>query len=308
MGGPAPLARPRALRRGGAIGVCAPSSPIDPDALACGERWLADEGYRVVRSRNLDRRCGYLAGPDAARAADFLDLVRNPEVDAILLARGGYGVGRWLRELDPDEVVRTRKPIVGYSDATLLLLLLRRAGLASIHGPMLERTDLAPAARARLLALLSGDPSGQAPIGGRGLRTGAARGPLVGGSLSLVAASLGTPWEIDTSGAILFLEDVNEAPYAIDRKLVQLRDSGKLAAASGVAFGALVDCESERYPETSAPDVLREVGLPEVVGPVVTDLPIGHIGDHRAVGFGVRACLDGDDGTLTLEEPVVSGR
>lgn len=303
-GGPE-LVRPRALRAGATIGICAPSGPVEPAAVAAGERWLEDEGFRVRRAPHLTARSGYLAGADELRASDFLALLRDPGVDAILFARGGYGVGRWIPELDASELVAARKPIVGYSDATLLLLWLRCAGLASLHGPMLERTDLSSEARARLLGLLRGDPEAQAPLHGHSLRRGAATGPLVGGSLSLVVASLGTPWEIDTRGAVLFLEEVNEAPYAVDRKLVQLRDAGKLAAASGVAIGALVECESERYPEVAVEDVVRDLLLREVDGPVVSGLPIGHIPDNRAVGIGLRACLDGTRGDLVLEEAVV---
>jgi muramoyltetrapeptide carboxypeptidase len=195
---------------------------------------------------------------------------------------------------------------VGYSDATSLLLWLdARARLCGIHGPMLERADVPEAARERLLALLRGEPAGLEALAGTGLRQGRARGRLVGGNLRLVAASLGTPWEIDTRGAILFLEEIGEQPYSVDRSLVQLREAGKLAAAAGVAIGALIGCESERYPETSARAALCEILAGAVAGPIALDLPFGHIADHRALGFGVRAELDGASGTLELLEPVV---
>jgi muramoyltetrapeptide carboxypeptidase len=121
----------------------------------------------------------------------------------------------------------------------------------------------------------------------------------------MITTTLGTPWEIDTSGAILFIEEIGEQPYALDRSLVQLRDSGKLEAAAGVAIGRLVDCESPRYPEISACDVLERVLLPELRGPVVQGLPFGHVDDNRALGVGVEAELDGEAGRLTLLEPVV---
>jgi muramoyltetrapeptide carboxypeptidase len=123
-----------------------------------------------------------------------------------------------------------------------------------------------------------------------------------------VVASLGTPWELDTAGAILFFEEVNEYPYSLDRMLVQLREAGKLAHASGVAVGRLVSCISERYPEVTARDVLVELLEPAVDGPIVVELPFGHTADHRALGHGVRARLDGDAGTLALMDPVVEGR
>jgi muramoyltetrapeptide carboxypeptidase len=173
---------------------------------------------------------------------------------------------------------------------------------------MLDRPDLTPDARAHLLALVRGEASALEPLEGAGLRGGRVAGPLVGGGLVLVAGSLGTPWEIDTRGAILFLEEICEQPYAIDRLLVQLREAGKLRDAAGVALGQFVSCESERYPEISVEDVLREVLAAEVKGPVVEDLPFGHTLDSRSLGFGVRAELDGDRGTLTPLEPVVEGR
>ncbi len=124
----------------------------------------------------------------------------------------------------------------------------------------------------------------------------------------MVVASLGTAWEIDARGAILVLEEVNEEPYAIDRMLVQLRDAGKLSQLAGAAVGQLVCCTSERYPEVSASEVLREVLTAEVSGPVVVDLPFGHAADNCARGIGARAELDGERGALRLVEPVVEER
>jgi muramoyltetrapeptide carboxypeptidase len=301
-----PLLHPRSVPRGSTIGVCAPAGPVDAETVAAGIGWLEEEGYRVRRAPGLNSRTGYLAGSDEERCTDLVGLLRDPEVRAVFAARGGYGAGRLLRALDPRELRDARTAFVGYSDATALQLFLReRAGLASIHGPMLERPDAAPAARRRLLALLRGAPEALEPIEGEGLVAGSATGPLVGGNLKVVVASLGTPWEIDTRGAILFLEDVNEPPYAIDRALVQLREAGKLAPLVGAAVGQLVCCDSERYPEVRARDVLQDVLVPEVSGPVVVDLPFGHVADHRALGFGVRGKIDGERGTLALVESVV---
>ena len=299
--------RPRALRPAAALGVCATSGPVrSPEALEAGIAWFEAHGVRVRRAPHLDARRGYLAGGDAERLADLVGLLADPDVGALLIARGGYGSGRFLSRLDARAVRRARKPIVGYSDATSLLLWLDvRARLGGIHGPMLERTDIPSAARERLLALLRGERAGEEPLAGTGLRAGRARGRLVGGNLRMLAASLGTPWEIDTRGAILFLEEVGEQPYSLDRSLVQLREAGKLAAAAGIAVGALVDCESERYPETRARDVLCELLLDAASGPIALDLPFGHIADNRALGFGARAELDGERGALLPLEPVV---
>ncbi len=303
MGVPIP-SKPRPLRAGGRIGVCAPAGPVCAEPLEHGVRALEAAGYRVVLAPNLAAREGYLAGSDAQRLGDLVELVRDPGVDAIFLARGGYGTPRLLRALDPELFARARKLVVGYSDGTALALyLLRRAGLASIHGPMLERDDHSAEARVRRLALASGELG--APLSGLAVCSGRAEGLLVGGNLRMLAASLGTPWEVDTTDAILFFEEVGEQPYAIDRSLVQLREAGKLAALRGAAVGQLVNCQSERYPERPAHEVVCELLAAEVDGPVITGLPFGHVADNRALGVGVRARLDAGAATLELLEPVV---
>lgn len=306
MGAGRGLRKPRALRPGSLVGVCAPAGPLAAERIDAGVAWWEAQGFRVRCAPHLRERRGYLAGDDAARAGDLRALLSDPEVACIVAARGGYGISRILRDLEPGLLRETRALLVGYSDTTALSLALLQGGaLASVHGPMLERTDLSPAAGERLLALLRGEPAALEPLAGEPLATGRARGPLVGGNLKMLTASLGTPWEIQTDGAILFFEEIGEQPYAIDRALVQLRDAGKLAAAAGVAVGQLVDCSSERYPETRACDVLRDVLVPAVSGPVVAGLPFGHVADNRALGVGVPAELDGAAGTLALLEAVV---
>ncbi|MFQ5697433.1 MAG: LD-carboxypeptidase [Myxococcota bacterium] len=300
------LIRPRPAPRGSTVGICAPAGPVDPQALERGVAWLESQGYRVRLARHLRQRQGYLAGRDAERRSDLLELVRAPEVRAIVAARAGYGTGRLLGGIDPAELRASRTAVIGYSDVTQLLVYLReRAGLASIHGPMLERSDLSEPARERWLALLRGEPAALAPMAGKRLRPGRARGPLVGGNLRTLVASVGTPWQPHLEGAVLFFEEVNEPPYALDRMLVQLRESGQLARVAGVAVGQLVDCESDRYPGVSARDVIDELLAPAVDGPIVVDLPFGHVADHHALGVGVTAEIDGDEGRLRMLEPVV---
>jgi muramoyltetrapeptide carboxypeptidase len=304
-----PLLRPRALPPGGTVGVCAPSGPVELRCLEAGIARVRAAGHEVRCAPALEARAGYLAGSDAERREGLLALIRDPDVHAVVCARGGYGLSRILGDLDPDELRAARKPVVGYSDATALLLFLRRrAGLASVHGPMLERPDLSREADRRLWATLRGEPAALEPLAGEPLAAGRARGPLVGGSLKMLVTSLGTPWELDSAGAVLFLEEINEQPYAIDRMLVQLRDAGKLEAAAGVAVGQLVGCESERYPETPARRVFEDLLPGAVPGPVVIGLPFGHVADHRALGFGVTAELDGERGALAPIEAVVEVR
>jgi len=286
--------------------VCAPSGPVTPEVLDACLDWLASQGHPLVLAKHLRARAGYLAGSDDERLSDLMSLVRDPSVAVILCARGGYGVGRMLRGVPAAELREARKLVVGYSDATALLAFLHRcAGLASLHGPMLEREDITPEARARELALMRGEPAGQASLSGRGVRAGAVEGTLVGGNVKLVQASIGTPWQVDTLGAILFLEEVSEAPYALDRALVHMREAGLFEGLRGVALGQLVRCESERYPGASAGEAVREVLCDAFDGPIVEDLPFGHVADNHALGVGVRARLDGTRGELELLEPVV---
>jgi len=286
--------------------VCAPAGPIEDDALDAGLAWLAAQGHPVIVGKHVRARAGYLAGTDEERLADLVALVHDPQVGAILCARGGYGLSRYLARVDPRELRRARKLVCGYSDATHLLCYLQaRAGLASLHGPMLERSDVTAEARARQLALMRGEPAGLAPLSGRAVRGGAVEGPLVGGNLKMLHSSIGTPWEPNVDGAILFLEEISEAPYAIDRALVHLREAGWLAKVRGVAIGQLVRCEATRYPGASAGDAAREILAGAVHGPIVEELPFGHVADNRALGVGVRARLDGDSGTLTQLMPVV---
>ena len=286
--------------------MCAPSGPVEDESLDAGLAWLETQGHPVVVGKHVRARAGYLAGSDEERLEDLVSLVHDPQVGAILGARGGYGVSRYLARVDPRELRRARKLVCGYSDATHLLCYLQaRAGLASLHGPMLERTDVTADARARQLALMRGEPAGLAPLAGRAVCAGVAEGPLVGGNLKMLHSSVGTPWEPNVDGAILFIEEVSEAPYAIDRALVHLREAGWLAKIRGVAIGQLVRCESTRYPGASAEDAVREILAGAVHGPIVEALPFGHVADNRALGVGVRARLDGDRGLLTQLSPVV---
>jgi len=279
---------------------------VDPDRLAEGEARLVAAGYRTLRRDDVIARRGYLAGDDARRAKELMELVQDPRVDAVVCARGGYGCDRILQLLDPAAVRAAAKPIVGYSDVTALLLWLRRCtGLVGFHGPMLERgADTDPVALEALFAQLAGTSPLPVVLRGRAGGGGTARGRLVGGSLTLLAASLATPWEFDPRGAILLFEEVSEAPYRVDRMLQQLRAAGKLARVVGVGVGDVSSCTDERY-GARVEDVIEELVLPLGV-PLVRDLPFGHVRANRAWPLGVRAELDGDRGELRILEHGVS--
>ena len=293
------LQRPSAVPPGGTIAIAAPAGPVDPEALAAGAQLLRLQGFEVILADDVTARQGYLAGDDRRRAEELMGWIVDPSVHAVVCARGGYGCHRIVSLLDADAMREAAKPIVGYSDiVTLLLWQERFAGLASIHGPMLERgAEITPEAVEALTRALTGDDSGER-LTGKGRGGGRAEGRLCGGSLSVSVASLGTPWEIDTKGGILMLEDVNEPPFRIDRMLQQLRAASKLdGSAVGVAFGGLVDCDSERYSRPSAVEVVCEIVEPLGL-PWVTDLSFGHIDDNRAWPHGGRAAIDGDRGEI----------
>jgi muramoyltetrapeptide carboxypeptidase len=302
------LRRPRAIRPGARIAIAAPAGPVDPEALESGRMALDRLGFETVTRPDLLERDGYLAGSDDRRAAELMQFIGDPEIDAILCARGGYGCHRILDALDPRAFRDAAKPIVGYSDITTLLLWQRKhAGLLGIHGPMLEKKDaLAGESGSALIRALQG--TGPLPrYEGETRVAGWGEGRLVGGSLSVCAASLGTPWELDTRGAILMLEDITEQPYRIDRMLQQLRAAGKFDRLAGVGLGAFTDCDDERYPEWTVERLFDET-FSGLGVPVVSALPFGHGPKNRPWPFAGRGALDGARGELEILEAAVTTR
>jgi len=300
------LQKPRALRPGGTIGIAAPAFPIDPNKLATGEEMWRRAGFQVQRREDLLNVDGFLAGDDARRSKELCELFADPQIDVIVCARGGYGCHRIVSTLDARQVRDARKPLVGYSDVTTLLLWQRRcAGMVGFHGPMLEKGDQqAGVALSALVSVLTGASRGPL-LQGRGHGAGTAEGRLVGGNLVTLVASLGTPWEIDTRGAILLFEEIGERPYRIDRLLQQLRAAGKLDAVAGVGVGYLSGCDDARYPRPSAEEVVAAAVGPLRI-PLVLGLPFGHGAPNLVWPFGVRGRIDAERGVVEpLERSVV---
>lgn len=318
----APLVRPRRLVPGDTVGVAALSGPVDPRALEAGTRLLESRGYRVRNAANVLAKEPLLglAGTDAERAAGYRDLLLDPDVKAIVFARGGYGIGPALRHLDPAEAARHPKIHCGFSDVTLLSAWLLRAGVPSFHGPMVA-ADLAraldPVTAAFFPAMLEG--RGPAEIHfereeGRAsgaaapdvvLEPGTASGPLVGGCLSLLAASVGSPWEYDYSGALIFFEEIAEEAYRIDRMLGTLIDSGRFAKLSGILIGALSAVTFGGVEDAGRLRLVLKARLAPLGIPVALGLPAGHRGPNATLPIGAQAAWDGR-GTLTLLEEIVS--
>jgi muramoyltetrapeptide carboxypeptidase len=315
MGPGKPLSRPSVLRKGDCVGLVAPSSPFQRDAVEHGIRFIEEQGF-VVRHRAdlFARRSGFLAGGDQERADEMHEMFEDPEIRAVFVVRGGYGAQRILDRLDPSLLERHPKIFLGYSDATCLLtFLLQRVGLVCFHGPVVsEMGALSELTRNCLLQLLTGcGPLGPIPAGGiRWIRKGLARAPIVGGNLSLVCSTLGTPWELDTQGRILLLEDRGEKPYRVDRLLIQLRQAGKLSSIAGLLFGGFErgqPGENELLEREYMNEVLRE-NTRDLDVPVACDLPVGHGQHNLALPFGVLAEMNGREGRVSILEPAVNLR
>lgn len=304
--------RPPRLRPGDTVALLSPASPPAPASrLAQARRALEALGFRVRVGRSAGRRLGYLAGSDQERAADLAAAFHDPRIKGIFATRGGYGCSRLLERFDPDLARRHPKAVVGYSDLTTLHLALQRAGLVSFWGPMPgTAAGLDPSSRRWLKrALMSDRPLGPLPVLPRAetLRAGRAEGPLTGGTLTLLAASLGTPYAVETAGRIVFLEDVGEEPYRIDRLLTQLLAAGLLRDAAGIALGGFTDLGPRTFPRSRSlslrevwADRLRPLGIP-----VLSGLTVGHLRGQPTLPYGARARLEAGSRRLTLLEPGV---
>jgi muramoyltetrapeptide carboxypeptidase len=303
----------------GTIGVCAPSGPYyNRSDIERPVEWWESKGYKVKLTDGVWAQDDYVAGPPERRAADLHALFADDDVDVIHVLWGGTGAMQMLPCLDDDLITANPKALMGYSDITNLhVALLQRSGLATFHGPGLgsmgspERTSFT--LDSALAAFTTGG-AGDVPRDPddpyvRALAPGRVSGPIVGGNLFTLVHLLGTPWEPDFDGAILFFEEVQEPTYVIEIHLQQLQMAGKLDRVAGVVVGEMKDCDwSETRPEAprnrSLEDAL-ELHLVRLGVPVLYKLPLGH-GKHLAtIPLGVRATLDADARTLTIDEPGV---
>ena len=307
-------AAPPRIARGQTLGIVAPAGPVEPARLRRGLDQLGDafrlrvaDGVPAPRAPGVP---GYLAGGDEQRAAELEAMLADPDVRAIVLARGGYGLMRILPRLDPARLRRDPKPIVGFSDGTALLAWAHAAGVRAIHGPVIAQLgDLAGEDVAQLIALLTeprapGErpwalaPSPHAPSGGRHA------GPLVAANLTLASMLAGTPWALPLAGAVALLEEVGERPYELDRYATQLHLTGALAATRAVVLGELVRCTDPQHPDDPTATLLARLaafGLPAAAG-----APVGHGARNEPVPFGAACELDLERGTLAILEPAVA--
>jgi muramoyltetrapeptide carboxypeptidase len=301
-----PRIKPRALQPGDTVGIVAPASDVKLVDLEAGCDGLRRAGYRPFYFDSILEKDLYFAGSVQRRAQELGEMFAREEVRAIVCARGGYGANYLLQTLDLAKLKAHPKIFVGYSDPTALLTYFADAGLVTFHGPMAAKdwahedgvdmaSWLAALARTAAWELNLGAGSGVS-----GLVEGTAEGILYGGCLSILVASLGTPYEIHTDGTILFLEDFAEKPYQIDRMLMQLKLAGKLDGVQGIVFGEMRDClQTANQGYTLEEVALRIVG--ELGVPVAYGVRSGHVtAGTITLPIGVRAALTVHGGEVSL--------
>ena len=299
---------PKPLFPGAKVALVAPASAVPENKLENALLLMKKLQLEPVLypSCYFANRDGYLAATDAQRAKDIMDAFADPSIDGVWCIRGGYGGHRILPLLDKEIICKNRKWFGGYSDVTALHLFFNQeCHMQTFHctmpstEPNLDDYTLSYLKKA-LFGGLSGTLTYSQEI--TTLVSGKAEGILCGGNLSLVAASLGTPWEIDTKGKILFLEDIGEKTYRVDSMLTQLRNAGKFGDCAGILLGAWTDCVPE-YPEKTLllPEIFRQLLVP-AGKPILMDIPCGHCLPTLALPLGARVRMDADSKTITIGE------
>jgi muramoyltetrapeptide carboxypeptidase len=306
------MLKPRALRPGSRLAIVSPASPFDRADFDRGVAEIKSLGFEPIYDESVFARRAYVSGPPELRADAIRAVWRDDSIAGLIAARGGYGSAQVLPLLDCDEARRACKPFIGYSDITSLLMFLTLGcGMVSFHGPMIDRRLSRGAAgydRASFLrALSSADPVGElsAPTV-ETVRPGEAAGMLLGGTLTQLLASLGTPFAFaPPQGYVLFLDEVGERPYKLDRQVTQLRLAGLLAKASAVVIGELPNCD-EPSGELKGRAVMADL-LADFPGPVLIGFPSGHtIGPTMTLPFGVTCrVVAGDRPRLVIQESAV---
>lgn len=302
-----PPIAPAFLVPGDPVAVAAPSGVVDPARIQAGMAYLEAKRHPAHLAPGALERHGYLAGHDESRAGTFNDLISTDESKAILLARGGYGLGRILSRIDLEGLRRRPRQLVGYSDATALFMALQRKGPYLVHyGPLVsEMGDPAAFDEASFWSALYGEDASftvrfdESQV----LRPGRGAGRLLGGCLSVLVTLLGTPHDPDYDDAILFWEDVAEEPYRIDRMLAHLRSAGKFDRLRGMIIGSLSGCEAAPgRPSLSVRDVVLE--LTEWASfPIVWNVRAGHVPGKITLPLGLPTSLSTYRGALTVRPP-----
>jgi len=308
---PSEIVRPPALRPGDTIGVIVPASNLKSDWLAAGEAELHKLGFKTKHLDSILEKSLYTAGSDQRRAEEINAMFADPEVHAIFAARGGYGTVRILSLLNDQTIRANPKIVMGYSDITsVLIYLYQRHGLVTFHGPMVAKDfrggrDHYDWSSFESFLMKTETPAQINVDGAEVLSSSIARGRLLGGCLPMITASIGTPYELDTTDAILVIEDVGAKPYQIDRMLQHLKLAGKLDTVRGFVFGEMVDCLQSKDQGYTIQQVIMDC-LGYLGVPILFGLKIGHTEQQNiTLPFGVEAELDCSTPSLTILEPSV---
>ena len=291
---------PEMPKPGDTIGIIAPASSFDREKFAQGCERLRVLGYKIFFHESIFEKDSYFAGTHERRAWELHQMFEKRFVTAILCARGGYGSNHLLPLLNIDLIAKNPKMLMGYSDVTSLLTYVHdRTGVVTFHGPMVAR-DFADTG-----STIDFTSSLNVSVTGEQIRSGTCTGKLYGGCLSMLAASLGTPYEIETRGTVLFIEDVATKPYQIDRMLMQMKLAGKFKEVRGVVFGEMTDCFQPGADENLLKSVVRDV-LRDFDRPIGWGVRSGHLSDYRLPGvtlpLGAEVKLRVEDNSLTLAQ------
>lgn len=310
---PKGIVLPPRLKKGDKIGICAPAGPIkDLNEVHEFTSVLKNLGFRVKVGENVADQHGYFSADDQARAHDFMSLIEDEEVDGVFAIRGGWGCARMLQYLDFDVIGRNPKVILGFSDVTTLLnAITAKTGIVTFHGPSgnsswndysvsyLQKTVM----EVRRVEYRNTSPA-DAPI--ITYQSGKASGQLYGGNLSVIASLIGSKYLPDWKGKILFLEDVNEEPYRIDRMLTQLDLAGVFDSVAGIVLGGFRKCEAEEPDRSFTLIEVFEQHFSKRTYPIFYGAQIGHLENKFTIPVGQVAEIDADAGTIYLTYPAVS--
>lgn len=304
------MIKPESLKCGDTVGLIAPASPTSHEKVERAKETLIEMGFKVKLGKSPYEKYGYLSGSDSIRAADINDMFNDSEVKAVICTRGGYGTPRILKLLDYEMIRNNPKIFLGYSDITALHIAFnQKADLVTFHGPMAVSDmigDFSNFSRENLFkAIMNKGPIGKIdrPEGEAitSINLGIAEGIIIGGNLSLIVDTIGTPYEIDTKGKLLFIEEVGEEPYNIDRMLNQLRLCGKLEDASGIILGDFNGCTAKDPEDLNLEQVIEDLIKP-AGKPTIYNVQAGHCEPMVTLAFGVKARLDADKGELVILE------
>ena len=294
------------LKKGDTIGILSPSSALKDEKWEQAIKNIENLGYHVKISQHARNKWGYLSGTDEEKVSDLHAMFSDPDVDAIICVRGGYGTVRYLRMLDYELIKRNEKIFVGYSDLTALIhAMYVKSGMIGFHGPMAasEYPDFVVDLFEKTFEKAESEITLKSE-NGVVYHNGKAKGELMGGNLAVFVSLLGSKiFPVDTKGKILFFEDVSEEPYRIDRFLSQLYNGGYLDDAAGLVLGYFTDCDSSDEDSFTIDEVLKDrLALLNI--PVMSGFPIGHVANNAYIPYGAMAVLDTQSATLNFENPL----